>query len=263
MLKSGRRWLKTSNGLIAVGIVLVLSGVQGVLASADRLQNGEMAFGPNGSDGGARQVSPIFIPPTLQLSPTPTPFDDIRPILGLETGMDVLAPAPPTPVYAPVLDPAGYAPDRIVIPSIRLDAPVVVSKAYLVTLQRQKILKWAPPDQFAGGWQETSAALGVAGNTVINGHNNEYGDVFEQLENVQVGDAIAVDSKSAEFHYQVTNRMILPELYQELAVRLANAQWIEPSQDERLTLVTCWPLNGNSHRLILVARPVGNSIQGK
>ena len=43
---------------------------------------------------------------------------------------------------------------------------------------------------------------------------------------------------------------------QSLEVRRENARWIGPSHDERLTLVTCWPRNDNTHRLILVALPV-------
>ena len=42
------------------------------------------------------------------------------------------------------------------------------------------------------------------------------------------------------------------------AVRRANAQWIAPTDDERLTLVTCWPYISNTHRLIIVAKPVSN-----
>jgi sortase A len=44
-----------------------------------------------------------------------------------------------------------------------------------------------------------------------------------------------------------------------LSVRRKNAQWIMPTGDERLTLVTCWPYEwpGNSHRVIVVARPRG------
>lgn len=53
--------------------------------------------------------------------------------------------------------------------------------------------------------------------------------------------------------------MILPERDADLQTRLENARWIQPSQDERLTLVTCWPANSNTHRLIIVARPVGQS----
>ena len=49
----------------------------------------------------------------------------------------------------------------------------------------------------------------------------------------------------------------LEEAGMPLKVRQKNAQWIMPTGDERLTLVTCWPYEwpGNSHRVIVVARP--------
>jgi sortase A len=34
-----------------------------------------------------------------------------------------------------------------------------------------------------------------------------------------------------------------------------NAAWAGRTVDERVTLITCWPPVGNSHRLILVAFP--------
>ena len=51
--------------------------------------------------------------------------------------------------------------------------------------------------------------------------------------------------------------MILPEKFEQLDVRMKNAQWILPSVDERLTLISCWPYESNTHRLIVVARPLG------
>jgi LPXTG-site transpeptidase (sortase) family protein len=252
-----RRWWRTSNALLALGIVLMVSGAQGVFASANGLLGGAGGEAvPWTSSGSAKQDAGIFLPPTLWPSPTPTPFNEMYPL----TGSSEAAVSPEedaTPVWSIELDPGGYAPGRISIPAIHLDAPVVVSKDYQVTLGHQEYVEWAPPNEFAAGWQAGSAPLGTSGNTVLNGHNNEYGDVFGRLEDVQVGDEIRVTSQAVIFHYQVTNRMILLELNQELAIRADNAQWIQPSQDERLTLVTCWPLNGNSHRLIVVARPVG------
>jgi sortase A len=66
------------------------------------------------------------------------------------------------------------------------------------------------------------------------------------------------------FFYKVTTRQILKERDQPLEVRLKNAQWIQPTSDERLTLVTCWPYTTNTHRLIIVAKPIaGDSLEGK
>ena len=88
------------------------------------------------------------------------------------------------------------------------------------------------------------------------GHNNLYGEVFGHLEDLWVGDLILVYSGDRQFAYVIVLKMILPERFQPLAVRLTNAQWIQPSHDERLTLVTCWPYESNTHRLIIVATPL-------
>jgi sortase A len=237
-----RRWLKGSNVLIAVGIVLAVSGVQDAAAAAVRLDHPVW----DGALTGLQGVDPpVFLPPTLAPTPTPTPFNHIISPPGVMAAQ---------PTETPI--PTGVPPERLLIPSIGLDAPVDVSLSYTVLVQGQNYQEWAAPDLFAAGWQQGSAPLGVVGNTVLNGHNNIHGDVFARLEDVRLGDTITLTSGDRVFTYRVANRMILPEKYEELAIRAANAQWIQPSQDERLTLVTCWPLNGNSHRLILVAVPI-------
>jgi sortase (surface protein transpeptidase) len=53
----------------------------------------------------------------------------------------------------------------------------------------------------------------------------------------------------------VIDRFILPERGVSDEQRRQNAQWIMPTNVERLTLVTCWPYTGNSHRVIVVAEP--------
>jgi sortase A len=122
-------------------------------------------------------------------------------------------------------------------------------------LENRLLDQWVPPEEFAAGWIVSSALLGEKGNTVIGGHHNDYGEVFGKLVDVNIGDAILVFTDSAVFHYTVANRMILQELDVPIEQRIENAQWLGRSTDERLTLVTCWPKTGNSHRLILVARP--------
>jgi len=148
-------------------------------------------------------------------------------------------------------------PVRIQIPSIDLDAPVIPAPVDFAKLAGKEFLQWYVPDQFASGWHTTSAMLGETGNTVLNGHHNAFGEVFVSLVDVNVGDIIWVESENSRFSYQVANKMILPEKYEQLDVRMNNAQWILPSIDERLTLISCWPYETNTHRLIIVARPMG------
>ena len=40
------------------------------------------------------------------------------------------------------------------------------------------------------------------------------------------------------------------------AQRLANARYIQPTGDARVTLVTCWPYWTNTHRVVVVGKLV-------
>lgn len=152
-------------------------------------------------------------------------------------------------------------PDRIIIESINLDAPVEVAKSVNVNIDGREATQFLVPEKFAAGWHEGSAPLGVIGNTVISGHHNAYGEVFKRLSDLEVGDAVKLFSGEKEFDYVITNKMVLLEKDQPIEERLENARWILPSDDERVTLVTCWPERSNTHRLILVARPLLPSVQ--
>jgi LPXTG-site transpeptidase (sortase) family protein len=200
-------------------------------------------------------LAPTSQPVTRQATLAPPPTAT----LALNTPV-VTRPAPATPVPTASVA-SAWIPDRIVIPSIKLDAPVVPSKLQEIKYQDNLYRQWEAPNSFAAGWLTTSASLGVPGNTALSGHNNLDGEVFGHLEDLRVGDLILVYSGGRRFAYWVYLKMILPERFEPLAVRLANAEWILPSQDERLTLVTCWPYESNTHRLIIVATPISlNSI---
>jgi len=147
-------------------------------------------------------------------------------------------------------------PDHLEIPSINLVAPVVISDYNKTKVEGETFGQWVAPFKFAAGWHPDSALLGQIGNTVINGHHNEFGEVFGHLVDVNVGDIILVTSGNDVFKFIVANRMILPERFQPAEVRLENARWLSKTNDIRLTLVTCWPKESNTHRLIIVARPL-------
>ena len=147
-------------------------------------------------------------------------------------------------------------PDRIEIPAIDLNAPVIAAEHSFTEVEGSTFGQWLAPGYFAAGWHPDSALAGEAGNTVINGHHNVDGEVFADLVGVKEGDLIRVFSRGREYEYTVTNRMILPETFMDAATRLENARWLARSEDTRLTLVTCWPQESYTHRLILVASPV-------
>jgi sortase A len=138
-----------------------------------------------------------------------------------------------------------------VIPAIELDAPVVP-------------VGWKETDEgviwdvanYAAGWHKTSAYPGHVGNTVLSGHHNIRGQVFRYLIDLEPDDEVFLYVGETAYHYVVTEKHLLEEKGVSEEVRRRNAQWIAPTDDERLTLVTCWPYTSNTHRLIIVAKPV-------
>jgi sortase A len=137
-----------------------------------------------------------------------------------------------------------------------LDAQIIAVDAEPVQFEGEIFAQWLAPDYRAVGWHNTSVGLGAPGNTVLNGHHNIKGEVFRDLYQLQTGDEIDVFSGDQEFRYTVVYTAVLPERNQPLEVRLANAEWIQPTEDERITLITCWPYESNTHRVVVVAVPL-------
>ena len=165
----------------------------------------------------------------------------------------------PTPSSTPTATPAAKqaasgAPTHLVIPSIGVDAAVIPIGWKSVTRNGQTALEWEVAD-YAAGWHENSARPGDVGNVVLSGHNNIKGMVFRRLSEVNIGDAIQLRVGDQVFSYAVVDRFIVKEKGEPLAVRQANARWIGPFADTRLTLVSCWPFTNNTHRVIVIAKP--------
>ena len=116
--------------------------------------------------------------------------------------------------------------------------------------------EWKVPKR-AAGWHMNSALPGHGDNVVLSGHHNIQGKVFRYVVDLEPGDEITLYSEGIPYTYYVTEKYILKEVGMPLEVQRKNAQWIMPTGDERLTLVTCWPYEwpGNSHRVIVVSRP--------
>jgi sortase A len=163
--------------------------------------------------------------------------------------------AVPTPTPAGFPGPASHPPDRVVIQSIELDTTILPVGWHIVEQNGQRYSVWDVA-KYAASWHKTSAYPGHNGNVVLSGHNNILGEVFRYLIDVEVGERVLVYAGEQVYHYQVTEKHLLKEKGELPQVRQENAKWIAPAADERLTMVTCWPYTGNSHRLVVVARPV-------
>lgn len=94
-----------------------------------------------------------------------------------------------------------------------------------------------------------SAYPGELGNVVIIGHRYQYlppaKNTFFNLNNVRIGDEIKVIDKYNEFTYIVTSKK---------DVNPNDISVLQPSDDYRITLITCTPLWTHEKRLVITAK---------
>jgi sortase A len=237
--------------LLLLGVILLAGGAVGILGIFQQINANQ---------------TPVVVP--TQIDVNPTPIANLDPQFSTETHSGVTGQETPNPVFTS-LNKDNYfvhasptsgletplIPQRIVIPSVGIDANVVISDFNSTNVDGETFGQWMAPSQLAAGWQPDSALLGQVGNTVIDGHHNEFGEVFGRLVDVKIGDKVYVYANGKKFSFVIANRMILQERLVSIATRLQNARWLASTDDMRLTLVTCWPKISNTHRLILVARP--------
>jgi LPXTG-site transpeptidase (sortase) family protein len=202
--------------------------------------------------------------------------DDLEGTVVQEDGVGAASVPPPVAPSTPGLDDAdptsampafvGTIPVNIRIPAINLDAPVTSIGWEIVTRGGKSQALWQVPNRRAAGWHNTSALLGIPGNTVLNGHNTGRGEVFRDLYKLDGGEEIVVDGQDGQVYtYEVDETYILPEAGQPVEVRRQNARYIQQTPDERLTLVTCHPYGSLANRLLIIAYPVsdGGEAQGE
>jgi LPXTG-site transpeptidase (sortase) family protein len=248
--------------IILVGIFLIMFGLLSIQPSASASPAPEIpaGFSMEPEEIAAWQATQEAIHGNIPLLlPAPLP-EDLPP-----ESVPAEAPAAEqlfTASEAAPIDPSGTGqtaainPDRIVIESIQLDAPVLPAVPRYISIHGQSLRLWDVPEGFLAGWHGDSAGMGQVGNMVLNGHHNIYGQVFARLIDLEVGAEIRLYGDNQVARYLVTEKVLLPEKDQPLDVRLMNASFIRPTADTRLTLVTCWPFQTNTHRLIVIATPV-------
>lgn len=239
--------------MIVLGIVLLRMGIVRMIASVEESSGTSVRTSshPVASDQG-------FVPVLVHSQPLQTERPAVR---GLEGGDYGERAKLERFLGDTARDNGGMAqsrPVRLFIPEIRLDAPIVSAALLSGEVEDQRVYQWSAPDFFAAGWHYESAGVGESGNMVINGHHNAFGEVFRDLHQLEMGDRIIVyaNQNDRSFHYEVASVVIIEERFQPLEDRAKNARWIRSTDDERLTLITCWPYESNTHRLIIVAKPL-------
>jgi len=147
---------------------------------------------------------------------------------------------------------------RLLIPVLGLDVRVQPMGWHPVEDAQDVRTQWDVPD-FAAGHHIDSAFPGERGNVVISGHNNMGGAVFASLSTIgepgnplALGDEIIVeDALGRRFIYRLTSWRRFPEANASVALRRENASYLLPTDFPQLTLITCWPPESNTHRVII------------
>lgn len=172
-------------------------------------------------------------------------------------------PATATPLVAVTPLASSSPATRLLIPALALDAPVIEIGWHVVTsASGERTTEWDIAEN-AAGHHINSAAPGMAGNVVISGHNNIKGKVFEALSldvdrptpRLTPGSEIELQrADGRRVIYRVEKIDLTPETGATLEQRVANARYLEQTPEAILTLITCWPSFGNTHRVIVIAR---------
>ncbi len=157
---------------------------------------------------------------------------------------DPLSPPHQHPRFLPNTNSTGTGPNRVVayltIPRLGIkDAPIfdrgVDARGNMLIAKGYSVTHYVFSSPIGGG------------NAVLYGHDDIEGSVFGRLKDLKAGDEVDVtlpgDSPAV---YHVTSRTIVAPT----AVQILN-----PTDDVRLTLFTCWPNWVDTQRVVVTAMP--------
>ena len=96
----------------------------------------------------------------------------------------------------------------------------------------------------------SSAQPGELGNLVISGHRTTYDAPFADLDRLQPGDAVVVETRDTWFTYRVTGTEIVTPTTVEVTLPVPRQPGVEPTKS-LLTLTTCHPKYSARQRMVV------------
>lgn len=131
------------------------------------------------------------------------------------------------------------APQRLVIPKIGVDAPVIA----LENIDEQLAQKGL--EQGIVNYPDSNVFLGHS--SAYPWYKGEYGSIFSLLNKLDIGDEILVFSKTKKYTYQIIEKQI--KLPKDLELKQTNDKSI-------IYLVSCWPINTAWKRIVVKAKTI-------
>lgn len=105
------------------------------------------------------------------------------------------------------------------------------------------------------GHYPTTQALGEVGNFALAAHRLSYGNAFQYIHDLQVGDRVVAETKDGFLVYEIASYEIVPPTQVEVLEPVPNKVGETPTE-RYLTLTTCDPLWGNTNRYIVYTKYV-------
>ena len=238
------RWM-LSNLLIVAGLYLLayVGGVSSYVSFQREAARGDSLI----------EAAPILITdPGLNVAPALQP--DLPPVPATTT-MVVPSESISAPEPVPVVQRSTV--ERVILPTITVDAKVIEVGWDILEQDGLRVAVWQVAE-FAVGQHKGSANPGEGSNIVLSGHVGGFGQVFRDLFYLRVGDPVILYSQGQRYLYTVSERLIVQEQGISTEQQVENAQLIAPTEDEQVTMVTCWPAYGPekfSQRVVIRALP--------
>lgn len=140
---------------------------------------------------------------------------------------------------------------QIQVPAIGVRAPV--RPVGWEVQSASDLPEWDNPEAEVG-WVVSSALPGDNGAIILYGHNNIHSSIFKRLADLKTGDTIDLQTGMETWQYRVQSVEIVavtgPD--EDLA---AYRRVFEPQTQASLVLLSCWPPDNNTHRVIITAVP--------
>lgn len=232
------QWRWISNKLLllveigaVVGLVLVLTGLWGT----QRELNQELAQAQRAEAAGLALPTPTATP-VIDVVVLPSghkpPVDGRVPEPGEAGNIPAhLLPAINAYQAPPAPTPGPQQARRLQIPALGVDSPIVQGDDW------EQLKK--------GIGQHIGTGLpGQEGNIVLSAHNDIYGEIFRDLDQMEIGDQFELSTDLQTFIYVVTDIQIVDP----------TDVWVmQPTDHASATLISCYPYRINTHRIVIFA----------
>ncbi len=131
----------------------------------------------------------------------------------------------------PIPTPAPEHAIQIQVPAIGVDAPVVQGDGW------EQLKKGV-------GQHIGTANPGTDGNLVLSAHNDIFGEIFRDLDQLKAGDVVVIYTNQRSYTYVITGWQVVEPTQVEV---------MAPTSNPTVTLISCYPYRVDTQRIVVRA----------